>query len=104
MQQQERETYYRQWIENCITSGKEGESKAALLQHIQKHAGPDLMRRVMEGEEADWAGWIASMYNLLAIFELRFINRQVTVAEKIDKMHQAWLKHQDDLEGPPENT
>jgi hypothetical protein len=93
--------FYDRWIEDCVASAKEGESRNDLLRHIQKHAGPDLMNRVLGGEEADWVGWIASMHNLLAIFERRMLGRGLLVEEKLSKMRKSWAQDPERFQGPP---
>ena len=98
------ETFYNRWIQDCVDSPKAGETREALLEHIQKHAGPDLMKRVNSGDDADWSGWVASMYNILAIFELKTLGRKVTVEEKLFKMHHGFSKNQDTFQPPPSDV
>lgn len=55
--------YWRRWIREIAAQT----SKDDIAEHIQRHATEDLLRDLKTGSKDDW---IASMYNLLAIFQL----------------------------------
>lgn len=96
------ETRYWFWIQAIAHDIDRGACPEGILEHIQKHAGPDLLRHVINhplhptgGRTGffDWRRWSASMHNLLEIFDLLFLDEPITVEEKLQRLREHYERH-----------
>ena len=89
---EEQQAYHRQWIRDIATHMIQGTCDAqGILEHIQKHSGPDLLgyvRAEARGQSVNWMEWSASMHNLLEIADAILMGRQPTADDKLARLQR----------------
>lgn len=85
-------TRLQRWIEAIARDIDNSVCPFGILEHIQKHAGPDLLLHVLRsdpdesGPIVDARIWSASMHNLLAIFDQMFCHVPITPEEQLARL------------------
>lgn len=89
------------WQQAIVTDILTGDCPFGILEHIQKHAGPDLLKHVLETpgdddphELANARVWSASMHNLLDVFDIIYLgNRPMTLQEQLDRLADQYRRN-----------
>lgn len=89
------------WQQAIVTDILTGDCPFGILEHIQKHAGPDLLKHVLETpgdddvhELANARVWSASMHNLLGVFDTIYLGTQpMTIQEQLDRLADQYRRN-----------
>lgn len=96
----EEQQRYAAWIRAIAYDVVMGTCPDGILEHIQKHAGPDLLGHVLDTKRHPDASpmflhearrWSASMANLLALFDQLYLpGEPVTIAERLARLQDQY--------------
>lgn len=95
---------YSHWITAIVNDIDLGTCPLGIIDHISKHAGPDLEFQRYHEVNPNWRRWSASMHNLLAMFDEAFLDTPITISEKLYRLEEHYQSNTNRTPEPSHNV